>query len=250
MRKYTVDAFCIMRRKKASKMRAFFLEVYKERLKKRFVTRFIRKRRKYITYIKSLKRLLRLNRRFGFFEYGSAPRMYDRESKMLSFYGYWLTQYKLFTNFYNNLTIRVLKRLWLKASTGRVVIFNYFLSLLESRIDSLIIRLNWVGSKHIIRQLLRKKVFLVNNYPIVYTNYLVSNFECLTINLEKKKTLFDDLFKRIKKKHFFYRPPFFLEVNNKTMSCLIIQKFVHRDYVKYPFKFKCEALLYLSYSKR
>ena len=54
MRKYTVDAFCIMRRKKASKMRAFFLEVYKERLKKRFVTRFIRKKRKYITYIKSL----------------------------------------------------------------------------------------------------------------------------------------------------------------------------------------------------
>lgn len=32
----------------------------------------------------------------------------------------------------------------LKASTGRVVIFNYFLTLLESRVDSLIIRLNWL----------------------------------------------------------------------------------------------------------
>lgn len=80
-----------------------------------------------------------------------------------------------------------------------------------------------------IRQLLRKRLFLVNDYPVVYTNYLVSNFECLTIDMKKKKFFFDSFFSRIKDKHFFYRPPFFLEVNHKTMSCLIIQKFVHRD---------------------
>lgn len=250
MRKFTVDVFCLMRKKKASKIRAFFLEVYKERLKKRFVRSFIKKKRRYTGYIRSLRRLLRLNRRFGFFDYGSAPKLYDRESKMLSFYGYWLTQYKLFTNFYNNLTIRVLKKLWLKSSTGRVVIFNYFLTLLESRIDSLIIRLNWVKSKHMIRQLLRKKWFLVNDFPIVYTNYLLSNFECLTVDITKKTEYFNDLLKRIKLKHFFYRPPFFLEVNHKTLSCLIIQKFVCRDYMKYPFKFKSEAMLYISYAKR
>lgn len=80
-----------------------------------------------------------------------------------------------------------------------------------------------------IRQLLRKKFFLINDYPVIYTNYLVSSFECLTINGSKKKELFDDLLIRVKKKFFFYRPPFFLEVNHKTMSCLIIQKFVKRD---------------------
>lgn len=250
MRKYTTDVFYIMRRKKASRIRSFFLEVYKERLKKRYVRVFVKKKRKYKARFRRLKRILRLNRRYGFFEYGSAPRRYDQESRTLSFYGYWLAQYKLFTNFYNNLSIRVLKRLWLKASTGRVVIFNYFLTLLESRIDSLIIRLNWVDSKHIVRQLLRKKVFLVNNYPIVYTNYIVSNFECLTINTPNKKNLFDSFFQRVKKKYFFYRPPFFLEVNHKTLSCLIIQKFVSRTHVKYPFKFKCESLLYIGYSTR
>lgn len=80
-----------------------------------------------------------------------------------------------------------------------------------------------------IRQLLRKKWFLVNDFPIVYTNYLLSNFECLTVDITKKTEYFNDLLKRIKLKHFFYRPPFFLEVNHKTLSCLIIQKFVCRD---------------------
>lgn len=79
-----------MRRKKASKIRAFFLEVYKERLKRRFIFH-IPENIVIRNLCKKFKRLLRLNRRFGFFEYGSAPKMYDKESKMLSFYGYWLS---------------------------------------------------------------------------------------------------------------------------------------------------------------
>lgn len=31
----------------------------------------------------------------------------------------------------------------IRAKTGRIVLFNFFLTLLESRIDSLLIRLNW-----------------------------------------------------------------------------------------------------------
>lgn len=250
MRKYTVDVFNLVRYKKRSKIRSFFLEVYKERLKYRLTNKIKSKKRKYLKFLKSVKRTLRLNRRYGFFEYGAATRIFDKESKSVSFHGYWLAQYKLFTNFYNNLTIRVLKRLWSKASTGRLVIFNYFLTLLESRIDSLLIRLNWVRSKHMIRQLLRKKWFLVNDSPVTFTNFILTNFECLTIFTEKKREIFTQLKERIKYKNFFFKPPFYLEVSHRTFSCLIIQKFVKRNYVKYPFKFKSEALLYISFSKR
>jgi len=250
MRKYTIDVFNIMKRKKTSKIRVFFLQVYKERLKRRFINKSLLKKRKYYRYFKNLKRTLRLNKRYGFFEHGAAPRTLDKENKPLSFHGYWLTQYKLFTNFYNNLKMSVLKRLWLKASTGRVVIFNYFLTLLESRIDSMLIRLNWVPSKHMIRSALRRKWFLVNQHPVIFTNFLLTNFECLTVVNSKKFEIFKDLQKRVQQKFFFYKPPFYLEVNHKTLSCLIIQKFVKRGFVKYPFKFKSEALVYISYAKR
>ena len=65
--------------------------------------------------------------------------------------------------------------------------FNFFLTLLESRIDSLLIRLNWVHSKHMIRQMLRKKWFLVNDVSVLYPNYILSNFEFLTVHEKKKK---------------------------------------------------------------
>lgn len=86
-----------------------------------------------------------------------------------------------------------------------------------------------VYSKHMIRSLLRKKLFLVNDYPIIYTNFILTNFECLTIRNSEKKKTFEDVRKRLASGSFFYRPPYYLEVNHKTFSCLIIQKFVERD---------------------
>lgn len=80
-----------------------------------------------------------------------------------------------------------------------------------------------------IRQLLRKKLFLVNDFPITFTNYILTNFECLTLYGEYKRNIYKKLQESVKFKKFFYRPPFYLEVNHKTFSCLVIQKFVKRD---------------------
>lgn len=89
-----------------------------------------------------------------------------------------------------------------------------------------------------IRSLLRKKLFLVNDYPIIYTNFILTNFECLTIkNIEKKK-MFEELRKRLAIGSFFYRPPYYLEVNHKTFSCLVIQKFVERGMLNTPLSLK------------
>lgn len=80
-----------------------------------------------------------------------------------------------------------------------------------------------------IRQLLRKKWFLVKNIPVLYTNYILTNFDILSVNLNYKQQTFEELQLRVKKHHFFYRPPIYLEFNHKTMTCLIIQKFVKRN---------------------
>jgi hypothetical protein len=80
-----------------------------------------------------------------------------------------------------------------------------------------------------IRQLLRKKWFLVNDSPVTFTNFILTNFECLTIFTEKKREIFTQLKERIKYKNFFFKPPFYLEVSHRTFSCLIIQKFVKRN---------------------
>lgn len=117
----------------------------------------------------------------------------------------------------------------LKASSARIVTLNHFLTLLESRVDSLLIRLNWVYSKHMIRQILRKRWFLVNGHAVTYPNYILTNFDCLTVKDSKKEEIYDFLEQRVEKKDFFYRPPFYLEVNYKTLTCFIIRKLLLRD---------------------
>jgi ribosomal protein S4 len=117
----------------------------------------------------------------------------------------------------------------LKACSARIVTLNHFLTLLESRIDSLLIRLNWVYSKHMIRQILRKRWFLVNGMSVTYPNYVLTNFDCLSVDDLKKKEIFEYLEHRLEKKDFFYRPPFYLEVNYKTLTCFIIRKLFLRD---------------------
>lgn len=250
MRKYTIDVYNIVRRRKNVRLYNFFITVYKERLKRRFPTYLLKQQPEIINYFIRLMYTLKLMRRYGFFEYSTAPRIYDNENRMISRYARWLRNYKLFTNFYNNLSIRVLKRIWLKASSARIVTLNHFLALLESRIDSLLIRLNWVYSKHMIRQILRKRWFLVNGLPVTYPNYILSNFDLLSVANFKKIEVFEYLDERLKKNDFFYRPPFYLEVNYKILTCLVIHKFVSRTQLKYPFLFRCESLVYISYSKR
>jgi len=250
MRKYTVDVFSIIRRKRNSKLFDLFRKAYKERFKRRFTSNLVKNKTQYFNYLKNIRKTIKLGRRFGFFEYATASPIYDKESVLLSFYGYWLSQYKLFTNFYNNLSINVLKRLWNKACSSRISTFNCFLFLLESRIDSIIIRMNWIHSKHMVRQALRKMWFLVNGYPVYYTNHILSNFSYVTPHKDKMKYTFDILKHRLQKKQFFYKPPYFLEINYKILTCLVVQNLVKKTFVKYPFSFSSDSLRYLSYSKR
>ena len=116
----------------------------------------------------------------------------------------------------------------IKASSARVTTFNHFLILLESRIDSLLIRLNWVYSKHVIRQILRYKWFLVNDIAVTFPNYILSNFDYLSIEDNQKLKIYELLINKIKKKNFFYKPPLYLEVNYNTLTCFIIRKFLSR----------------------
>lgn len=251
MRKFTIDVFNLLRRRRSkTRVTKFFISVYKERLKKRLTLHYSMKNRRRFIRLKRLRKALGLNKYYGFFEYSTAPMYLDKEQHKLSFHGYWLWQYKLFTNFYNNVSIRVFRRLFVRARKARVVLFNHFLTLLESRIDSLLIRLNWVYSKHQIRQLLRQKWFLVNGARIMYTNYLLSGFQCLSVRSRYKKQIFEKMFHRIRKRLFFHRTPYYLEVNFRTLTCILIPHFVTRNYVKHPFRIRCDSLLYLTYAKR
>jgi len=251
IRKYTIDIFDSVRKKKFKKpIRVFFVHVYKERVKSNLTNCFIEANERREKIYKRVKRFLYSLNVLSFFSNKKAQRIHDKLSEPKSFYGYWLTQYKLFTYFYNKLSRYFLTILWNKARKGHTLIFNFFLCLLESRIDSLLIRLNWVRTKHMIPVLLKKKRFLVNHIPVVYPNYILKDNSILSIRRFYRKLAFEQLKGRQKKRIFFYKTPFYLEVNNKIMSCLIIKSFVKREHVKFPMGFHVESLMYINFAKK
>ena len=80
-----------------------------------------------------------------------------------------------------------------------------------------------------IRQYLRKKNILVNNKIMIYPNHILPYFDFLSFNPVKREKLHAKLRKRFRRKHMFYKTPFYLEVNNRIFTCLVIQTFVNRN---------------------
>lgn len=98
--------------------------------------------------------------------------------------------------------------------------------------------------------LLKKKRFLVNQTPVVYPNYILTDNSLLSIRGFFRQLAFEQLKARQNKRLFFYKTPFYLEVNNKIMSCLIVKNFVKNEYVKYPLGFHVESLMYINFGKK
>lgn len=101
-----------------------------------------------------------------------------------------------------------------------------------------------------IRQYLRKKFIFVNNKVMIYPNYILPFFEFLSLDYSKRKDTHKILRENVRKKTLFFKPPFYLEVNFRTFTCLVIQTFVTRNYVRYPFKWSSESLIYLFNDKK
>merc|ERR1712053_21499 len=80
--------------------------------------------------------------------------------------------FKQVTLFYNNFDNTKLKRFGRLGRKGQFGGINYFFLLLESRIDSIVLRLN-LGNKFLMRELIRSRKVLVEGKPITYLNYMV-----------------------------------------------------------------------------
>ena len=101
-----------------------------------------------------------------------------------------------------------------------------------------------------IRQYLRKKYIFINNKVVTYPNYILPFFEFLSLDYSIRQMTHNLLRKRFRKKTIFFKCPFYLEVNFKTFTCLVIQSFVTRKHVRYPFKWCSESLIYLFNDKK
>jgi hypothetical protein len=143
---------------------------------------------------------------------------------------------KRITLFYNNFNKKKLLKFSNLTKRSKCGGINFFFLKLESRLDSILLRLN-IGAKFYVKRVIKSNLVLVNNFNVNYLNFVIKPSDIISFNKEFKKKLYRRLPYIIKGKRFFAQPPFYLEINNRTLCILLIPKLIDCYYIPYPFLF-------------
>lgn len=143
---------------------------------------------------------------------------------------------KRITLFYNNFNQRKLLKFANLTKKSKLGGINFFFFKLESRLDSVLLRLN-INNRFYIRKLIKSGLVLVNNLKITYLNYIIKINDIITFNKLFKIKLYKILKKVVKHKRFLAQPPYYLEINYRTLSIILIPQLIDPLYIPYPFLF-------------
>lgn len=194
---------------------------------------FLRRRLRYVTYI--FKKGFYFRHAFSkdiLLGVKTPFRIYKplKENKLRRMELY-LKQITLFYNNFDNIKLKRFGRLGRKGQFGGI---NYFFLLLESRIDSIVLRLN-IGCKFMMRALIKARKVLVDEEPITYFNFIVKKNQFISFVEVLRARIYLCLSQKIPLKMFFVQPPFYLEINYRTLIILIVPKLIDPSFVPYPF---------------
>lgn len=136
--------------------------------------------------------------------------------------------------FYNNFNQKKLMKFSNLTKKSKVGGINYFFFKLESRLDSILLRLN-ISNRFYIRKLIKSNLVLVNNFKINYLNYIIKKTDLITFQKSFKPKLYKILKNVINNKRFLAQPPYYLEINYRTLSIILLPKLLDSNYIAYPF---------------
>jgi small subunit ribosomal protein S4 len=117
-----------------------------------------------------------------------------------------------------SMTVRQLRNYFRQAKKFKLVFVQFF-RLLETRADTLAVRLNFVYSSGEARQLLNHQNFLINGHLVKYSTESINIFDVFSV---KDKNFF--YFKSLnlfKNKLIISSLPYYLEINFRIMSAII-----------------------------
>jgi ribosomal protein S4 len=110
-------------------------------------------------------------------------------------------------------------RNYLKKARKHVSLILFFFRLFETRLDSLIFRLNFATTAGEARQLINHGNFLINSNLVSFPTHAIQIYDIVTV-LDKKKFA-DKVLRLFKQKMVFTSVPYYLEVNFRILSATL-----------------------------
>jgi ribosomal protein S4 len=167
-----------------------------------------------------------------------------RKTKPKTKYFYKLAAKQELSLFYGKIKAYQFKKICLQALRSSTDTMKTIFGLFERRIDAILFRMGIGYSIFHIRQIIAHGMVYVNDKPLKSPNYILTNYDLLTIDPKWRDVFFNLLHKRLTNEHIFLPIPIYLEVNYKTLSAMFIFN-PRASLVTYPIKIDVKNALSL-----
>jgi small subunit ribosomal protein S4 len=120
-------------------------------------------------------------------------------------------------NFYGNTTEKTFRSLYKKS-----ILKDNFVGLLESRLDSIVLRMNFAPTPFAAGQMISHKMFLVNGRFVNTKGTLLKPGDCIEVSNKAWLGLFGNIESRFTKEAFIRPVPNYLEVNYSLLKGIFL----------------------------
>lgn len=127
-----------------------------------------------------------------------------------------------FRVYYGDMTIKKFRKYLQKINTRRLDFESKLCFLLESRLDILLYRLNFVKTPREAREYIKCKKVKVNDKAVNKLNYQLYINDIITFDKNLSINFYENLLNNLEKKKILFNYPRYLEINYDLMKCLFI----------------------------
>lgn len=127
-----------------------------------------------------------------------------------------------FRVYYGDMTIKKFRKYLQKVNTRRLDFESKLCFLLESRLDILLFRLNFVKTPREAREYIKCKKVKINDKIVNSLNYQLYINDIITFDKNLSIHFYENLLNNLEKKKILFNYPRYLEINYDLMKCLFI----------------------------
>lgn len=189
----------------------------KRKLVKEMLKRFIRKYKYKVKILRGFK--LWLKKKFVYSKKIKKKKFRKMYNKLYIKNLHTVLKFRLY---YGDMTIKRFRRYLQRLNKRRLNFTSKLFFLLESRLDILLCRLNFVKNPRDARKLLKSNKVVVNGVIISNINYHVYIHDIIDIKYDLCLKLFMKIIDNLSKKKFIFNYPRYVEMNYKLMRCMFV----------------------------
>jgi len=127
-----------------------------------------------------------------------------------------------FRVYYGDMTIKKFRKYLQKVNTRRLDFESKLCFLLESRLDILLFRLNFVKTPREAREYIKCKKVKINDKIVNTLNYQIYINDIITFDKNLSINFYENILNNLEKKKILFNYPRYLEINYNLMKCIFI----------------------------